>query len=311
MKPVLIACWLAGCAASVPSNPTSGGLDAATLPTADAEPNLPEAPPPIANSGLASTVILDSDGPGGVETYALIRSVFGPDAIEAPDLYANNHPGSPHLREDRDEVVGNHFVFLIHRDSDWDRDTYPATSDRQRNEIKTYEGSAENLKAREGETFLLTWKFRINPAMPVSKNFTHFFQLKGVGGDEQQPLITFTGAKKSGVDVFEVRYSPASGSADQFLATLPWTTVRGQWIAATVQATFGQAGALSVRLLGEDGVVVLALDRTGIDLWREGSFIRPKWGIYRSLADATNLRADEEDVRFQRFTISKLVATPQ
>jgi len=310
MKFVLLACLLSGCAAGATTNKTSGGLDAAVQPAADAWLTPPEASAPAATWTTVSTVILDSDGPGGVETYALIRSVFGPEAIEAPDLYANNHPGIPHVREDRDAVVGNHFVFLIHRDSDWDRDTYPATTDRQRNEIKTYEGSAANLKALEGETFLLTWKFKINPTMPVSKSFTHLFQLKGVGGDEQQPLVTFTGAKKNGVDVFEVRYSPASGAADQFLVTLPWSTVRGQWIAATVQATFGQTGALSVRLAGEDGGVLLDLSQTGIDLWREGSFIRPKWGIYRSLADATNLRADEEDVRFYRFSISKLVPRP-
>ena len=310
MKQVLLACLLSGCAASATTNKTSGGLDVAGHLPGDAWLTPPEANAPSATWTTASTVILDSDGPDGVETYTLIRSVFGPEAIEAPDLYPNNHPGIPHLREDRDTVVGNHFVFLLHRDSDRDRDTYPGTSDRQRNEIKTYEGSAENLKAREGETFLLTWKFKINPAMPVSRNFTHLFQLKGVGGDEQQPLVTFTGEKKNDVDVFEVRFSPGSGAADQFLATLPWVTVRGQWIAATVQATFGQTGALSVRLVGEDGLAILNFSQTGIDLWRGGSFIRPKWGIYRSLADATNLSADEEDVRFHRFSISKLVAGP-
>jgi hypothetical protein len=298
MKNTLFALALCGCAAGTATK--TSGIDTARAPGG--------ADTPASTWAVDSTVILDSDGPGGVETYALIRGVFGPDSIEAPDLFANNHPGVAHIREDSDGIVGNHFVFLVHRDLDWDRDTYPATTDRQRNEIKTYDGSAESLKAYEGETFMLTWKFKINATMPVSKNFSHFFQLKGVGGDEQQPLVTFTGAKKGGVDVFEVRFSPASAAPDQFLAAIPWSDLRGQWISAKVQATFAQQGSIQVLLKGEDQSTLVDIQQAGLDLWREGSFIRPKWGIYRSLADAADLRPDEEAVGFAHFSISKLVA---
>ena len=146
--------------------------------------------------------------------------------------------------------------------------------------------------------------------MPVSKNFSHFFQMKGVGGDEQQPLVTFTGAKKGGVDVFEVRFSPASAAPDQVLATIPWSDLRGQWISAKVQATFAQPGSIQVLLKREDQSTLVDIQQAGLDLWREGSFIRPKWGIYRSLADAADLRPDEETVGFAHFSISKLTAAP-
>ena len=54
--------------------------------------------------------------------------------------------------------------------------------------------------------------------------------------------------------------------------------------------------------------VVFDLERENIDMWRGTStehFVRPKWGIYRSLADSYNLRQQEEIVKFADFEISK------
>lgn len=255
---------------------------------------------------MLSTVLLDADGPGGTDTYPLIHNAFGPAAIEAPDLYSNNHPAVPHIIEANDGIVGNHFVFSIHRDLDWDRDTYPGTTDRQRNEIKTYEGSAESLKARLGETLLIAWKFRLNDTLPVSKNFSHFFQLKGVGGDESYPLVTISGAKKSNVDVMEIRHADSTAAGDQILTSVPWAGARGQWLVATCLATFSDTGRLSFTVKTLDGNVVIAVERTNLDLWRAGDFIRPKWGIYRSLSDPTALRPAEETVLFANFSVSKV-----
>lgn len=255
---------------------------------------------------ILSTVRLDSDGAGGIDTYTLIRNAFGPDSIEAPDLYPNNHPGMPHIIEDTDADVGNHFVFKIHRDQDWDRDTYPTTTDRQRNEIKTYEGSTESLKARQGESFFITWKFRINDTMPVSKNFSHFFQLKGVNGDDAQPLITITGAKHTNGDSIEIRHSSATGTPDDILNTASWAAARGQWLSVSCLATFSDQGSVALTVTTMNGQVLLTTNVNNLDMWRAGDFIRPKWGIYRSLMDPTNLRPDEETVRFANFSVSKV-----
>ena len=44
------------------------------------------------------------------------------------------------------------------------------------------------------------------------------------------------------------------------------------------------------------------------NIWKtNASFLRPKWGIYRSLLDAENLRADEEIVRFANFSVSEVM----
>jgi hypothetical protein len=41
----------------------------------------------------------------------------------------------------------------------------------------------------------------------------------------------------------------------------------------------------------------------GLDLWRQGEYIRPKWGIYRGKSEL--LKQGEETVRFASFAITK------
>ena len=64
------------------------------------------------------------------------------------------------------------------------------------------------MKGYENETFVYKWRFRINADMAVSTRFTHFFQLKAVGGPDSQPVLTITGNERSGDDGIEVRHSP-------------------------------------------------------------------------------------------------------
>lgn len=100
----------------------------------------------------SSEVSLESDGVNiGLDAYTLIENVFAQGAIEAPDIYAGNHQGVQHIIEDTDSIVGDHFVFLAHRDEDQDKDKGP--SDRQRNEIKAYDKSPQETLAYKGDTF--------------------------------------------------------------------------------------------------------------------------------------------------------------
>lgn len=252
---------------------------------------------------------LDADGDMvGLDTYDLIRDFGGPNPIEAPDLYPVNHPGIRHIYEDFDPVVGNHFVFIIHRDIDIDRDRLDIT-DRQRNEIKTYSSSEEAVKGYENETFVYRWKFRINESMEVSTRFSHFFQLKAVGGDDSHPILTISGAERSGADGIEVRYSPLQ--QDTILQRTDWSRVTGEWLEAYCRATFSDSGDLRLIVTRmSDDEVIFNIDEQGLDLWRGESashFVRPKWGIYRSILDWDNLRPDEETVRFANFSVSEVM----
>ena len=257
---------------------------------------------------VVSTRTLQSDGVGtGLGAYDLIRAFGGSRPIESPDLYPVNHPGVPHIVEASDDVVGPHFAFSIHRDIDIDRDRTEIT-DRQRNEIKTYGSSESAVKGFEGQTMVFTWMFRINEQMEVSRRFTHFFQLKAVGGDDSQPILTISGAERSGSDGIEVRHSPLQSTT--ILARRAWSLVTGEWLRAYCRATFSDAGTLRLIVVRHrDGEVVFDLEEQGLDLWRGESndhFVRPKWGIYRSILERDNLRADEEVVRFAQFSVQKV-----
>lgn len=294
---------------------TSGGGGEAVTPVVSTPPPAPTPTPSVPTDSVNYTELtvrtLDADGDQvGLDAYDLIRDFGGPNPIESPDLYAVNHPGVQHIFEDSDAEVGNHFVFIVHRDIDIDRDR-TAITDRQRNEIKTYNSSEEALKGYEGETFVFRWKFKINAGMEVSTRFSHFFQLKAVGGSDSQPILTISGAERGGEDGIEVRHSPLQ--SDTILAREDWSMVTGEWLVAYCRATFSDAGDLRLIVTRmSDDEVIFDLDETGLDLWRgedASHFVRPKWGIYRSILDADNLRADEEDVRFANFSVSEVMLT--
>lgn len=256
---------------------------------------------------IRSSVTLVADGPEGKDTYKIIRKALGSKAIEAPDLYGNkNHRDEPHITEDIDDEVGAHFVFKIHRDQDWDRDKYPKTTDRQRNEIKSYKESSHKVIGRKGETMSFQWKFKMAEGMEVSKKFTHLFQLKPVDGLDSQPLSTITARETGGKDVIEIRYAAVDKS--EVVARYDnLQAVQGVWLTAYCRATFGDNGSLYYSVTKPDGTEILHLDMQNVQMWRSGNtLMRPKWGIYRSLLDKSNLRADEEVVRFANFMINKL-----
>jgi hypothetical protein len=244
-----------------------------------------------------STTCLNADGPGGRDAYELIESVFGSGSIEAPD--GDHEKPVRHVLEDVDEEVGSHFVFLIHRDVDLDR----GRTDRQRMEIKVYDKSDDALKGFRRSTFSYTWRVRLAEGMTVSKKATHLFQLKSVGGDDQMPIITLTGAKRPYGDRLEVRFT--TGSPDtEVLGDTDWSRLRDEWLEVRCQAAFEHHGSLALSVTRPNGEVVLDVRRNDIDLWRDGEFVRPKWGIYRGLDDAAELRPDEERVRFASFAVT-------
>src|SRR5882757_1607525 len=106
-------------------------------------PAVNQASPPAVKHGLT----LKADGPGS--TYELIASAFGGDPVEDPDCA---HPAfGRHVSEVFDPALNkNVFVFTIHVTPDNDRCN--GSTDRQRNEIKTYGPSPDSLKGQLNET---------------------------------------------------------------------------------------------------------------------------------------------------------------
>jgi len=265
---------------------------------------------------------LKADGPEtGKSAHKLIQKAFGKKSIETPDLYASNHTDTPHIIEAIDEIVGPHFIFLAHRDNDHDRDK--GATDRQRNEIKTYDKSKRRLKGYEGETVQYRWKFKIDDGFEFSKNFTHFFQIKAKNlskgpsskDSDQFPVLTFTGSESSNAGtVFQLRHSPSldeNGQRVKFskLVEQDMSRFTGQWIEFFVQTSYEDHGQLIVQAKNiETGEMLIDFQDDDIDMWRGESrqdFARPKWGIYRSLKNKDSLRSEEESARFADFSIRK------
>jgi len=260
-------------------------------------------------SQLSAQVLLNADGPGN--TYELISSVLAPGykPIETPGTRKNdcdNHSSfkGTHITEIFDKELNRHvFKFLIHVNEDNDR---CKKFDRQRNEIKSYDKSPDNLKGTKGETVVYQWKFKLDKGFQVSKNFTHLHQLKAVGGSEKNmPLITLT-ARKANPDKLELRYSSA---LDQnTLTSVPLDAFKGNWVEVTETVTYGEKGNAKFSMLIIDhktGREILKYSSSQLRMWKTNAdFVRPKWGIYRSLKRASDLR--DEEVLFADFSIKEI-----
>jgi hypothetical protein len=264
-------------------------------------------PLPIKN--VNSTVIVKGatlSANQNVNTYNLINSVFGGtgDVLETPDC-AHSVAG-PHITQVFDQDLKKTvFAFHIHTTPDNDR-CLPAT-DRQRNEIKTYNQSPDSLLAKQNETLSFKWKFKLDQGFKPSPNFTHLHQLKAIGGDDDLPLITLTGRYKASGNTIEIIHIGGTGknTSLNYLTSVPLSDFLGNWVEVTEKATFSYLGKYEITIKRlSDGKELLNIAANGIDLWREGArTCRPKWGIYRSLLSPTFLR--DETVLFNDFNITK------
>lgn len=253
----------------------------------------------------------------GRTAYKVIEANFGDGSVESPDHStgtACGH-GAKHIRCGKYNSPDEVFIFELHEHLDCE--VVRNRAGRQRNEIKVYDKSDDSLKGFYNTTMRYSWKFYVDPAMLVSPKFTHIFQLKFVGGDTSQPAVTFTVVNSSsGIPTFQVRNSSSTDKGIGYLAKkVPWADVTGVWVTATVEATLmalGSGGHLRVELVNADtGAHIVDVDAPA-GLWRDGlrdgsSFLRPKWGIYRSDEDkGVELDLNNATVAFSDFCISRV-----
>lgn len=244
---------------------------------------------------LCGQVVLEADGPGN--TYELISSVLaqGGDAVENPDC---SHPEfGRHIAEVWDEDLHQYvFEFYCHVTPDNDR---CINLDRQRVEIKTYEPSPDNLKGVAGEVVTYRWKFRLAPGFQPSTSFTHIHQVKPVGGDDGNPLFTLT-PRKGTPNRMELIHDNKTK-----IATAELSLFEGVWLECMETIAIGASGTYSMVIKKvQDGTVLLSYSSGNIMTIRpDNDFIRPKWGIYRSLNNPSDLR--DEAVRFAGFSIQE------
>ncbi|MEP1382194.1 MAG: hypothetical protein ABJK64_00215 [Paraglaciecola sp.] len=264
----------------------------------------------FSTSVLSTTMVstLKADGANqGLTAYELIQNFGGKRSIESPDLYPDNHTSEKHIYEDSDNIVGNHFVFVLHRYLDKDRDKYIKFADRQRNEIKAYSGSKVSLKGFEGETMTYRWKFKLEAEMSLSKNFSHFFQLKSVDDGIGMPILTISARNYRGDRWLALSHAPIKKAV--ILDKTLWPEVADVWLEAECTVTYRDNGALEISVKRmSDKQTVLAFKSENIDMWRgtqKEHFVRPKWGFYRSLKSKHMLVNEQDSIRFADFEVVK------
>tara|TARA_B100000902_G_scaffold357992_1_gene372797 strand:- start:686 stop:1558 length:873 start_codon:yes stop_codon:yes gene_type:complete len=240
-----------------------------------------------------------------------VQAAFGKYSIETPELFEGNHRDFEHLVVEKDKKMEAAFVFRIHRDKDGDRDKiWPKGQERQRNEIKGYQSSPKTLKALHGEVTRYHWYLKIDESFAITKNFCHFFQLKPVGEENSSdPLLTLSGSIFQGKPQLEIRLWSKDRNDRTFVAD--WKDCKGKWLECECIAKIGEKGFLRFSLASLDNTIRFAREFPRFATWRPGiSFIRPKWGIYRSLANKEAIPNEEDEVRMTNFTIQKLSRLP-
>jgi hypothetical protein len=181
----------------------------------------------------------------------------------------------------------------------------PTLTDRQRVEIKTYAASPDNLKGTLGETVVYKWRFKLPVGFQPSANFTHLHQIKAVDGDDSSPIFTLT-PRLGTPNKLELIYVANASSGTDKVSIVNLLPFEGNWIDAEETINVGSSGTYSITLKKHsDGTVLLSYSNSNIATIRpDNTFIRPKWGIYRSLNDVGNLR--DEAVRFSDFSIAEV-----
>jgi hypothetical protein len=242
-----------------------------------------------------SQVVLKADEPGN--TYELINSVLAPgnEAVEHPECVHESF--GRHIAEVwDDDLKENVFEFYSHVNPDNDR---CEKLDRQRVEIKTYEQSPDNLKGILGETVTYKWKFKLPKGFQPSSSFTHLHQIKAVGGSQDLPIFTIT-ARKSKINQLLVIHNNETTVASANLSEF-----EGVWVEITEKIKIGVNGtySISIKKIKNGEELLSCINENIMTIRPDNDFIRPKWGIYRSLKKATDLR--DESVRFNSFAIKE------
>jgi len=253
---------------------------------------------------------------GTTDTYTLINSVLAPGytAMETPDSF---HPAfGPHITQVYDATLGKSvFKFWIHvSETNELQDISTGSTDRQRNEVKTYEPSPSNMKGTYGETVVYKWRFQLPVGFQPSSSFTHIHQIKAVGGDDSSPLFTLT-PRKGSTNKMQLIHNNTNNVAEVNLSLF-----EGVWVEATETIRYDSiAGTYSMVIKKvSDNSTILSYSNGSLMTFRganytlgytANTFIRPKWGIYRSVANLSDLR--DEAMLFDSFSIEEITNQAQ
>ena len=222
---------------------------------------------------------------------------FGFDYTEHPNCTGGlgGHIDGVHGEVDLEPASNRHaFRFHIHIDPVIDGDRCSAsTVDRQRNEMKSITNNSTwaPVQGNWDEWQILEWKFKLPAGFQPTANFGHIHQLKAQDGPNNgAPTITITprsstsGANKRVQIIHSV--DGASTGKGTVVDNIPLSDFEDEWVQVREEMHYTHDGYYSIRITRiRDGKVLIDFQDDHIDMWRIGSsYIRSKFGLYRSLA---------------------------
>ncbi len=223
---------------------------------------------------------------------------FGFDYTEHPNCTGGygGHIEGVHGDVDQDQYFNKLvFRFDIHIDPVIDGDRCSSgTVDRQRNEMKSITNNSTWAKVQGNweEWQILEWKLKLPSGFQPTGNFCHIHQLKAQDGPNNgSPVITIT-PRASGSTGLNRRMQiihavdGASTGKGTIVDNIPLSDFEDEWVQVREEARYAHDGYYSVKITRiSDGKVLMSFTDEDIDMWRIGSsYIRSKFGIYRSLA---------------------------
>lgn len=180
------------------------------------------------------------------------------------------------------------------------------SNDRQRTEVKGMVRNGTALQMLNGQTWQINYAMYIPSSLHGTKNFTHIFQTKTVSPDAGPWCTLDLTRAADGTEMINARAYGNSGSPDIAAATL--APLRDRWVTVQWTLTVGQSGAATFTLLNGTGAsapVFMTGRMTGVVMPAGTSYVRPKWGIYRSiLSDASDIIATS--IMFRNYQASLL-----
>jgi hypothetical protein len=259
--------------------------------------------------GYLRTSTMEADASLVGKTYSEINTYmrrFGFDYTEHPNCTGGygGHIDGVHGDVEADPFLNDPvFRFDIHIDPVIDGDRCSSTTvDRQRNEMKSITNNSTWAKVQGNwdEWQILEWKFRLPVGLQPTANFFHIHQLKAQDGPNNgAPTITITpratsaGANKR----IQIIHSVDGRNTDKgtIVDNVPLAEFEGEWVQVREEMHYTYDGhyAVTIRRI-RDGKVLIDFTDPDIDMWRIGSsYIRSKFGLYRSLAGG---RLDQDPV---------------
>lgn len=243
------------------------------------------------------------------------------DSLQADAFrfYIHQEDSTPHAHDDR--AYPSPDTDRCRTDAEPGEDSY--RTDRQRMEVKAYDESPEHLLAEEGEVHYYSWKMKLSDGsesgvgvdeellqpFSASDKFTHLHQLKPVGGpNASMPTITLTpNGAKTAVDstdetapaMLNLRYSDSTAS-QVTVASAELGPILGQWVQILEKVQWGTVNEGRYEFLvlpaGDlDAEPIMSFTSDSLPLWKGGDFVRPKWGVYRSISQGDKVKSERID----------------